>query len=142
LKRARATSAYRRGKLASKIAQRQVNCNRNKTDKIILKIAPRHPGHYDVTDVFVQDNAKKIEKYYHIYERFLVLLLFYISEYTAQKHFKKMFQNSNSKRLKTVKTFSKQGVIQVLNSKQGITLRVSVTTATILTAKRTIHKNT
>jgi len=33
-------------------------------------------------------------------------------------------------------------VIQVLNSKQGITLRVSVTSETILTAKRTIHKNT
>jgi len=33
-------------------------------------------------------------------------------------------------------------VIQVLNSKLGITLRVSVTSATILTVKRTIHKNT
>jgi len=33
-------------------------------------------------------------------------------------------------------------VIQILNSKLGITLRVSVTSATILTAKRTIHKNT
>jgi len=33
-------------------------------------------------------------------------------------------------------------VIQVLNSKLGITLRISVTSATILTAKRTIHKNT
>jgi len=32
-------------------------------------------------------------------------------------------------------------VIQVLNSKLGITLRVSVIYATILTAKRTIHKN-
>jgi len=34
-------------------------------------------------------------------------------------------------------------VIQVLNSKLGITLRlrVSVTSATILTAKRTIHIN-
>jgi len=29
--------------------------------------------------------------------------------------------------------------VQVLNSKVGITLRVSVTTATILTAKRTIQ---
>jgi len=29
-----------------------------------------------------------------------------------------------------------------LNLKLGITLRVSVTFATILTAKRTIHKNT
>jgi len=33
-------------------------------------------------------------------------------------------------------------VIQVLNSKLGITLRVSVTSATIFTSKRTIHKNT
>jgi len=33
-------------------------------------------------------------------------------------------------------------VIQVLNSKLGITFRVSVTSATILTAMRTIHKNT
>jgi len=33
-------------------------------------------------------------------------------------------------------------VIQVLNSKLEITLHVSVTTVTILTAKRTIHKNT
>jgi len=33
-------------------------------------------------------------------------------------------------------------VVQVLNSKLGITLRVSVTSATILTAKWTIHKNT
>jgi len=33
-------------------------------------------------------------------------------------------------------------VIQVLNPKLGIALRVSVTSATILTAKRTIHKNT
>jgi len=33
-------------------------------------------------------------------------------------------------------------VIQVLNFKLGITLRVSVTSATILTAKGTIHKNT
>jgi len=33
-------------------------------------------------------------------------------------------------------------VIQVLNSKLGITLRVSVTSVTILAAKRTIHKNT
>jgi len=33
-------------------------------------------------------------------------------------------------------------VIQVLNPKLGITLRVSVTYATILTKKRTIHKNT
>jgi len=33
-------------------------------------------------------------------------------------------------------------VIQVLNTKLGITLRVSVTSVTILTAKRTIHKNT
>jgi len=33
-------------------------------------------------------------------------------------------------------------VIQVLNRKLGMTLRVSVTSATILTAKRTIHKNT
>jgi len=33
-------------------------------------------------------------------------------------------------------------VIQVLNSKLGITLRVSVTTATIFTAKRNIHKYT
>jgi len=32
-------------------------------------------------------------------------------------------------------------VIQVLNSKLGITLRVLVISATILTAKRTIHKN-
>jgi len=32
--------------------------------------------------------------------------------------------------------------IQALNSKLGITLRVLVTSATILTAKRTIHKNT
>jgi len=31
-------------------------------------------------------------------------------------------------------------VIQVLNPKVGITLRVTVTSATILTAKRTIHK--
>jgi len=29
-----------------------------------------------------------------------------------------------------------------LNSKLGITLRVSVTSATTLTAKRTIHRNT
>jgi len=33
-------------------------------------------------------------------------------------------------------------VIKVLNPKLGITLRVLVTSATILTAKRTIHKNT
>jgi len=33
-------------------------------------------------------------------------------------------------------------VIQVLNSNLGIKLRVSVTSATIFTAKRTIHKNT
>jgi len=33
-------------------------------------------------------------------------------------------------------------VIQVLNSKLEITLRVSVTSSTILTAKRTIHKST
>jgi len=33
-------------------------------------------------------------------------------------------------------------VIQVLNSKLETTLRVSVTSATILTAKKTIHKNT
>jgi len=32
-------------------------------------------------------------------------------------------------------------VIEVLNSKLGITLRVSITSATILTAKETIHKN-
>jgi len=32
-------------------------------------------------------------------------------------------------------------VIQVLNSKLGITLCVSVTCATIITAKRTMHKN-
>jgi len=32
-------------------------------------------------------------------------------------------------------------VIQVLNSKLRITIRVSVTFATILTAKRTLHKN-
>jgi len=31
---------------------------------------------------------------------------------------------------------------KVLNSKLGITLRVSVTSTTILSAKRTIHKNT
>jgi len=29
------------------------------SDIIILKIAPRHPGNYDVIDVFVYDNAKK-----------------------------------------------------------------------------------
>jgi len=33
-------------------------------------------------------------------------------------------------------------VIQVLNSKLGITLRVSVTSATIFTAKGTIYNNT
>jgi len=27
---------------------------------IILKITPRDPGHYDVIDVFVQDDAKKL----------------------------------------------------------------------------------
>jgi len=33
-------------------------------------------------------------------------------------------------------------VIQGMNPKLGITLRVSVASATIFTAKRTIHKNT
>jgi len=44
-------------------------------------------------------------------------------------------------KFKTVKTYDIM-VIEVLNSKLGITLRISVTSATILTAKRTIHKNT
>jgi len=52
-----------------------------------------------------------------------------------------MNQEFNSKRLKTVKTKDLM-VIQGLNLKLGITLRVSVTSATIITAKRTIHKNT
>jgi len=43
------------------------------SDNITLKIAPRHPGHYDGIDVFVQGNAKKIGKYYHIYEGFSVV---------------------------------------------------------------------
>jgi len=30
------------------------------SNSIILKIAPRHHGHYDAIDVYVQDNAKKI----------------------------------------------------------------------------------
>jgi len=33
------------------------------SDNIILKIAPRDPEHYDVMDVFVQDDAKKFGKY-------------------------------------------------------------------------------
>jgi len=48
--------------------------------------------------------------------------------------FSKTLYTSNSKRLKTVM------VTQVLNSKLGITIRVLVTFATILTAKRTIQK--
>jgi len=34
------------------------------SDNIILKIAPCHPRHYDVRDVFVQDDAKNFGKYY------------------------------------------------------------------------------
>jgi len=29
------------------------------SENIILKIASRHPGHYDIIDIFVQDKAKK-----------------------------------------------------------------------------------
>jgi len=43
------------------------------SDNIILKIAPRNPGHYDVINVFVQDDAKKFGKNYHIYEGFSVV---------------------------------------------------------------------
>jgi len=43
------------------------------SDNIILKIAPRDPRHYDVTDVFAKDDAKKFGKYYHIYEGFSVV---------------------------------------------------------------------
>jgi len=43
------------------------------SNNIILKIAPRDPGHYDVIDVFVQNDAKKIGKYRHIYKGFSVV---------------------------------------------------------------------
>jgi len=40
------------------------------SNNIILKIAPLHPGQYEVIDVFVQDIEKKIGEYYHVYEGF------------------------------------------------------------------------
>jgi len=40
------------------------------SDNIILKIAPRHPGHYEVIEIFVTRQGKKIVKYNHIYEGF------------------------------------------------------------------------
>jgi len=55
-----------------------------------------------------------------------------------------LFRNSITLKFKTAQN-SKNLRLNghtVLNSKLGITLRVSVTSATILTAKRTIYKNT
>jgi len=53
-----------------------------------------------------------------------------------------MGDTEHEPRIQNSKNLKDFVVVQVLNSKLGITLRVLVTSVTILTAKRTIHKNT
>jgi len=49
-----------------------------------------------------------------------------------------LFKFNTAQNSKNIRLF----IVEVLNFKLGITLRISVTTATSLMAKRTVHKNT